>query len=164
MEAEISQRADTYSQARQALRRPDYFATQKWMDQKLRADRVGASLEILEFERAFVRRLQRVGIPFFAHCVMRSEQEQLERFRAGRSKAPPGKSPHQHGYAVDLIHSVYGWELPRGPDEPDVSRAWQLVGALGKEAAKAAEVDVTWGGDWGWDAAHWEITGWRKLV
>lgn len=158
MEAESSQKADTYSQARQALLRPDYFATQKWMDQKLRADRVGASLEILEFERAFVRRLQRAGIPFFAHCVMRSGEDQDKLFRAYRSRARAGESPHQHGYAVDLIHSVYGWNLPD-------KKCWALIGELGKEVAKSIQLEIEWGGDWVFfDPAHWQVAGWKDRI
>jgi D-alanyl-D-alanine carboxypeptidase len=151
----------TYSEARQALRRPEFFKSQRWYGQKSRSNRVGACEEILIFERKFLAKMQTIGIPMYSHCVMRTRVEQAAIFAAGHSKAKPGFSPHQYGYAVDIVHSVFGWNMPDG----DRGKCWQLIGAIGKEVAAAASIDIEWGGDWDfYDPAHWQIKNWRELA
>lgn len=131
------------------------FST-KYTDQQGRADRLGAQPEILEFERKLVKRVRKLGIPLFAHCVIRTSQEQNRLFNAGRSKARAGESPHNYGAAVDLIHGTKAWALSR--------RQWAIIGHLGKELAIQAGLKVTWGGEWDfYDPAHWELSEWRTI-
>lgn len=135
--------------------RPFCFS-QKYGEQQGRADRTGAQAEILEFERTFVKRANRLGIPLFAHCVNRGSEEQNRLFSDGRSKARAGESPHNFGAAVDIIHGTKGWQLTR--------RQWAILGHIGKELAGGSGYRVKWGGDWEfYDPAHWELSLWRDI-
>lgn len=141
-----------------------FLNSQKWQEQQWRANRQGAHPDLLEFERAFQRKLRKLDIPMFAHCVVRTEAEQRELFRKGTSRDSPddGIWPHR-GCALDMIHSVFAWNLTEDQ--------WLLIGHIGKEAAGAAGVKIEWGGDWkkpgdrlGWDPAHWQLANWRMLM
>lgn len=133
-----------------------FCGSEKFREQQWRANRVGAHPDILDFERLFIRRMRKHDVPMFAHCVMRTEAEQLIVVQQGRSLADAGKSPHQHGFAVDIVHGLRAWDLER--------HQWVLLGHIGKEVANAAGIDVEWGGDWDfYDPAHWELRDWRKL-
>lgn len=135
---------------RAALKGPKHGAYQA------RADREGAHPDILAFERRFVRRCAELGIPVFAHSVVRDEDEQTRLYVKGRTRAKYGQSPHNFGLAVDLVHSRKAWSLTK--DE------WALLGHIGKEVAKALGIPVDWGGDWNfYDPAHWQIAKWRGL-
>lgn len=131
--------------------------SEKYSEQQGRAERLGAQPPILEFERKLVKHAFKLGIPLFAHCVIRGSADQNAAFRAGHSKARAGESPHNYGAAVDLIHGTKGWNLSR--------KQWAIVGHLGKEVAAQAGLDVTWGGDFKslYDPAHWELTGWLAI-
>lgn len=148
----------TYGAALEAIQDLPFLASERHGTQHHRANRKGASKDILEFERVFLRRMAKVGVPMFAHCVIRTPDEQARVFVQGHSNAKPGQSPHQYGFAVDLVHGVHAWNIPR--------RSWDLVGHIGKEAAAAAGIDIRWGGDFTklYDPAHWELTGWRSLA
>jgi hypothetical protein len=151
----------------------DFLLSDKYDQQHARATRQGADEGILAFERKFIRKMEALGVPMFAHSVIRSPAEQTKRFAEGHSKAKAGQSPHQYGMAVDLIHGIRGWDIP---DE-----SWALVGHIGKEVASTltvsrwneaegrfveTRVHLEWGGDWKslWDPAHWQIKGWRDFV
>lgn len=130
--------------------------SQKYGEQQGRADRTGAQPDILDFERKLVKRASKLGVPLFAHCVVRGSQEQNRLFKLGHSKARAGESPHNYGAAVDLIHGTRAWAL--------TPRQWAIIGHLGKELATQAGLKVTWGGDWEfYDPAHWELTEWRAI-
>lgn len=132
-----------------------FLATRRYQEQQERAWREGAHPDILEFERCFIKRMKRHGIPMFASEVIRDGTRQDELYALGRSKAKAGQSPHGDGCAVDLVHSVLGWELH--PDQ------WRLVGHIGKELAVQKGVKLVWGGDWSfYDPAHWEIADWKS--
>ncbi|MHA6692268.1 M15 family metallopeptidase domain-containing protein [Devosia sp. A449] len=135
-----------------------FLATETWREQQRRAVREGAHPKVLKFEAAFIRRMKRVGIPMWAHCVIRSEYEQAEMVRNGVSKDSPddGLWPHR-GCAVDLIHSVKGWQM--NDDE------WKLIGHLGKEISAQMGLSMQWGGDWSfYDPAHWEVKNWKTIA
>lgn len=133
--------------------RPFCFS-ERYSDQQGRADRTGAQFEILQFERAFVRRAFKLGVPIFAHAVYRSASEQNSAFVRGVSKAKAGQSPHNFGCAVDLVHGTKAWDL--------TAKQWAILGHLGKEIAAQAGIKITWGGDWKfYDPAHWELSDWR---
>lgn len=104
-----------------------------------------------------------MGIPVFAHSVVRTRDEQTALYVQGVSKAKAGESMHNYGHAIDIIHSTQGWKLSK--------HQWLLLGHIGKEVAKRIGVKIRWGGDWDmdgipvlddptesfWDAAHWEL-------
>lgn len=124
---------------------------------QLDADRTGASDEIIDFTRAFLRDLGSRGMPFFPHCFVRSADEQERLYKLGRTKARAGQSPHNHGLAVDVVHFGKFWDL--------TEKQWSVVGLIGKEVARRRNLKVTWGGDWAfYDPAHWEIADWKARV
>jgi hypothetical protein len=134
----------------------EFCFSKKYGEQQFRADRFGAQPDVLKFERLLVKRAFKLGVPLFAHCVIRGGADQNEMFRQGKSKARAGESPHNYGAAVDVIHGTKAWALSR--------KQWLIVGHLGKEAAAAAGLAVVWGGDWSfWDPAHWELADWREI-
>lgn len=117
---------------------------------------VGAHPDIIEFERVFVARLAKNhGIPVFAHNMVRDSAQQTELFVRGVSKSKAGQSPHNHGMAVDIIHSAHGWDV--------TLQSWAMLGHIGKEIAVQKGIKLVWGGDWKfYDPAHWELADWRK--
>lgn len=130
---------------------------ERYRDQQLRAEAAGAHPHIVEFRAAFRRRLERVGIPMFAHEIWRDLDRQNDLFKAGHSKAKAGESPHNWGCAIDLVHSVHGWGL--------TEEHWKLIGHMGKELARQRGFRLEWGGDWKfYDPAHWEVKGWREVA
>lgn len=153
---------NTYSQALVGLVDRRFIANQRYQEQQFRAARLGANPGILQFERRFVKRMRDLGVPFFAHCVVRSREEQALRKAEGVSKAGPGQSPHQYGCAVDLVHGTKAWGL--------TDKQWQAVGHIGRETAKSCGLKLVWGGDdpgeadkFSWDPAHWELDGWKGI-
>lgn len=131
-----------------------FLASQNWQQQQWRANREGAHPFIIEFERVFIKRMAKLGVPMFGHCVIRTAEEQDNLFALGNSRARAGQSPHNFGCAVDLVHSVKAWNLDR--------KQWALVGHVGKEIGNRLQVKVDWGGDWDfYDPAHWEIDLWK---
>lgn len=154
----------SYKAAREYLRNPEFIATPRWTDQKSRADRRGAQSDILDFERSLIAKLKSIGIPMFAHCVMRDPVEQNRLLRDGFSKAGAGQSPHQYGYAVDIIHSTLPWDIHL-EDHEFARKCWALIGELGKEVSQTIGVPVDWGGDWKfYDPAHWELKDWENSL
>lgn len=135
-----------------------FLATQRWQEQQQRAFREGAHPKVLKFEKAFIRRMKKAGIPMFAHTVVRTAQEQAYLVSQGVSKDSPddGLWPHR-GCAIDLVHSVKGWNM--NEDE------WKLIGHLGKEISAQMGLSMIWGGDWSfYDPAHWELKKWKTIA
>lgn len=140
-----------------------FLKTQKHQEQQWRARREGAHPDILEFERVFIRRAAKLGIPMFALHVVRTADEQMALFKAGASRDSPedGLWPHKC-CAVDLVHGRKAYDL--------TEQQWLLLGHIGHELAKAKGIEVEWGGDWkkpgqklGWDPAHWQLAEWKAL-
>lgn len=150
----------TYSEALRGLVNKARLQSQMWAQQQYRANRVGAHPDLLEFERVFIKRMSKLGVPLFAAEVVRSSQRQEELFALGNSRAKGGQSAHQYGCAVDIVHSIRGWNL--APKE------WAVIGHVGKELIVSKGFAMTsnaWGGDWSfWDPAHWQIADWRNQV
>lgn len=136
----------------------DFLASQKYQEQQWRAHREGAHPDIVEFERVFIKRMAKLGVPMFAHNMVRSFAEQEKLLADGVSKAGGGKSAHNFGLAVDIVHSIRAWNLTK----PE----WALVGHVGQELAKSKGIELSWGGNWPsfYDPAHWELTGWKRFA
>lgn len=136
-----------------------FLASRKYQEQQSRADRQGVHPDILEFEKRMVRRMGKLDVPIFASEVMRTAERQNDLYALGNSKAKGGQSPHQYGCAIDLVHSVHGWNLDR--------KAWELIGHVGQEIiaqAGLAIVSFAWGGDWKfYDPAHWQVEDWKMV-
>jgi len=127
-----------------------FLDSQKWQEQQWRANRDGAHWHILDFEKLVIRACAKIGIPMFAHSVVRTDAEQTALFVQGVSKARAGQSWHNFGCAIDLIHSVKGWNL--------ADHEWRLLRHIGMEVAGRFGLKVEWGGDWRfYDPAHWQL-------
>lgn len=154
----------TFGEALRGLVDRPYLASQRWQQQQWRAVRVaerrdgveyGAHPDLLEFERVFIKRMSRLGVPMFASEMIRTRERQDDLYALGNSKAKAGQSPHQYGCAVDVVHAIRGWNMSE--------KAWALIGHVGKELAAQKGLKLTWGGDWKfYDPAHWEIENWRE--
>lgn len=145
-----------YSSALRDVTSKVFTGSERHREQQWRANRKGAHPDILDFERIFIRRMAKMSVPMFAHCVIRTDEEQDRLFKAGRSKARAGQSPHGEGYAVDIVHGLKAWDM----DE----KTWAILGHLGKEVAAANGIDIEWGGDWAfYDPAHWQLRGWKTM-
>lgn len=143
-----------YGSAMRAMINRPQLDSAKYSGQLIRADRRGAAKEILEFEKRLITRLQKQGVPFWTHCLWRGEAEQNALRLAGNSKAVWGSSPHNYGMAIDVVHSIYGWNLHE--------KSWALIGHIGKEISVQSGIAITWGGDWKfYDPAHWELREWK---
>ena len=160
----IPERADYQGAMRSLINRP-YLENPKYDEQQWRANREGAHPKLLQFEEAFVRKCAKMGIPVFAHCVIRTPDEQDAAYALGRSQIS-GKRAYAHRFAaVDIIHCNHGWNLSE--------KAWDILGHIGHEVAKSLSITVTWGGDWDgdgdktdqklYDPAHWELAFWRQM-
>lgn len=153
-----------HGDALRAIRNEPFLNSDKWQAQQWRANREGAHPKILEFEDAFIKRMKALGVPMYAHCVVRTFEDQQAAFVRGVSKDSPsdGMWPHRFA-AVDIIHSVQQWGMPE--------KSWDLIGHIGFEVAKARGIAMVWGGDWDgdgrkegfWDPAHWELAFWRSM-
>ena len=148
--------ADTgYSQAIAGMAHPDFLKSVAFSQMQYRANELEAHPRILEFKAGLIKRMGAIGVPMYAHCVWRTPDEQLALFERKRTKAMPGESPHNWGCAVDIVHCRFHWDL--------TERQWAVIGHIGKEYARAAGLNVTWGGDWKfYDPAHWELTDWKQ--
>ena len=144
--------------AKLAMINAPFLQTGVWQRQKERANRVGAHPDIVEFERRFIAKFAKMNIPMFTVYCQRNAAEQDALYVQGRSKARAGQSPHNYGLAVDIVHSVMAWDMPK--------LCWQIVEHVGKETAIQAGIDVTWGGDFRsiYDPAHWQLANWRDLA
>lgn len=144
-------------QALLRLRDQQFLLSTKYQEQQWRANRKGVHSDILDFERLFVRKLKRLGVPMFAHNMMRTSGEQQELYVRGVSNAKGFDSPHPNGCAVDIVHSTRAWNLTKAE--------WSILGHIGKELASQNGFKLVWGGDWSfYDPAHWELASWRSLA
>lgn len=148
---------ETYAEGLKALRNLPFLKSPKWAEQQQRANRKGAHTDLLDFEKAMIKRMAKLGVPMFCHTLRRDKAAQNAVYVLGHSKAKWGASAHNYACAVDIVHSVKAWNLTR--------TEWALVGHIGKEVALSLGVKLVWGGDWKspWDPAHWEIADWRAL-
>lgn len=156
LSAEVPQ---TYSEALAGMVDRPYLASRNWVEQQQRAVRDFAHPDILEFERVFVRRLAKLGVPVFAPEVIRSAKRQDDLYALGNSRARGGQSAHQYGCAVDIVHSVRAWDCS--------PKQWQLMGHIGKEliTQKGFAVDSAAWPDFNgrfYDPAHWQIVDWKN--
>ena len=99
---------------------------------------------------------------------LRSKERQAQLVKAGASKTT--NSRHLTGHAVDLwpLDPVTGKALPsdaafpRGSAEAKAAsaRLWsdlRKIAAVVKAVARDRGVLIEWGGDWGWDAPHFQL-------
>ena len=151
-----SEAVDGLTSALRVMVDPVFLKSEKHQEQHWRANRQGADPRIIQFERALIRRMAKLGVPMWAHNMVRTPAEQMAVFVQGHSQKD-GRGPYAHkAWAVDIVHGTKAWNLP---DE-----SWKLIGHLGKEVAASIGVKVVWGGDWTrpYDPAHWELADWKQ--
>lgn len=156
---------DNYGAALRSIVNRPFLESEKHQEQHWRANREGAHPKILEFEDRLIGRFARLGVPLFAHCVVKTPVEQDAVYVLGTSTIR-GVDPYPHkAFAVDIIHGFLGWKMD--------SKAWDLIGHVGMEVAQSLSIPMTWGGDWDgdgdktdqrlYDPAHWELAHWRSI-
>lgn len=155
----LSPQADTEGNAKaalQAMTNRSFLETEKYEEQQWRANRKGAHFEILLFEMRLVARMAQLGVPMFAHSVVRDQGTQNRVFLEGLSKNDGTRAYAHQRAAADIVHSTRAWDLTRDQ--------WNVIGHVGKEVAKQLGLEIIWGGDWKdpWDPAHWELKDWRN--
>lgn len=122
-----------------------YLRSSRYRDQKWRADTSGCDPDVVEFVKAFMAFMARMGIPTHADVAFVSRATQTRMYVLGQSPHLPGQSPHNTGRAVSLVHSARGRRLP--------SVAWEVFGHVGHEVAGKLGLRVQWGGlsaPWQW--------------
>jgi len=101
-----------------------------------------------------------VGIPIRITNTLRTHEEQASLYAQGRTapgpivtQAKPGYSYHNYGLAFDFV--ILAGTVPTYSDRVDWNKNeywdYKEVGEIGKS------LGLNWGGDWGWDAAHFEM-------
>jgi len=143
----------THQQAAKTLVDKEAFKSVPVVNRIDKVDYTNCHPKIREFYQAMRKQCRAMNIPLFAFEIYRSPQRQRELLAKGRTKAGPGKSPHQYGCAVDIISATEYWDL--------TSKQWAVIGVIGKEVARKRKIKLVWGGDWGWDMPHWELENWR---
>ena len=111
---------------------------------------------------------QRSDVPFTVIEGVRTAARQAQLVKAGASKT--SNSRHLTGHAVDLwpLDPETQKPLPsdaafkRGSREARAAsdRLWsdlRKIAAVVKEIARQRGVPIEWGGDWGWDAPHFQL-------
>lgn len=119
-----------------------------------RADWTGVSPPLAAWAANFCLWMARREIPVFVLEAYRSNERQAQLYASGKSKIE-SNGPHGRGCAVDIIHSVRGYDL--SPEE------WRFFEAVGLRLAMHSGIALTWGGSWGWDCAHWELKDWKSI-
>lgn len=156
---------DTFRKAKEVMVNRVVLNSELWQRQQHKAVRLGAHPDIIEFERVYVKRLAKLGIPFYAHNMVRTPKEQHKLFLDGVSRNNGSKAYPHRAFAVDVVHSAVHWNLSE--------KEWLLCGHIGREVAKAKGIDIVWGGDWDddgditdhplFDPAHWQLRHWLSL-
>lgn len=142
----------------------NYFNTAKYEEQQWRANRENAHILLLDFEKSYIKRLRYLGVPCFAHNMLRTVDEQNALFEKGVSKSKGANGAHPNGCAVDIVHSKYGWNMDKAQ--------WAMLRYIGFEVAALIGVKMKNGANWlshydrkdadWYDPAHWELDNWRE--
>lgn len=101
----------------------------------------------------------RCDVPFTVIEGLRTIERQRELLARGASKTMASR--HLTGHAVDLwpLDPATGKALPAGTKAAE-ARLWADLTAISKvvkAVAKEMGVMIEWGGDWGWDAPHFQL-------
>lgn len=80
---------------------------------------------------------------------LRGHERQMELVKTGASKTL--NSRHLTGHATDFAM------IKDGKLEKKINPAYKGQADLIKKTAKAHDIPITWGGDWGWDGTHIQL-------
>lgn len=87
-----------------------------------------------------VKRADELGARFHVTCGLRTEEQQRQLYKAGKSKTM--KSRHLTGHAVDFVVAEPGGGVSYEMED------MKACAAIFKQAASELEVKIEWGGDW----------------
>ena len=146
------------------LAAPNFLGSTGYLSQMERADWAEVDERLKYWAALFVEYARKRGIPLYVHAARRGRAEQDKLKAQGRSRAAYGKSAHNIGEAVDIVHGLFHWDL--------LPQEWQMLHVLGRLALdrvnaqlpKDRKLELTWGGTFKsiYDPAHWEITDFRQ--
>jgi len=104
--------------------------------------------EIRGKARRFLRRAKNAGLDLRITSSYRTFAEQNALYAQGRTApgnivtyARGGQSYHNYALAFDVVDNEKGYNAD-----------WQTIGKIGKS------LGLEWGGDWGWDRPHFQLT------
>lgn len=112
--------------------------------------------------------IKETPVDFSVVCGRRGREEQETAYAKGYSKALYGQSPHNvepYSLATDLVPWVDGalvWDAKSeyykalGEHLMDIADQLYIDNAIENRIEWALE-------EWGWDAPHWQIRGWKGL-
>ena len=141
---------------------PVFMKSEAFLRQGGRADWQHCDARLMRWAALFQEYARKRQIPLYVHTAFRSEAEQAKVGAGGHSKVTFPNSAHNIGEAVDVVHSVFHWDLTRAE--------WSMLHTLGllaldrvnADLPKALKLRLVWGGDWKfYDPAHWEIQDYR---
>lgn len=152
--------------APERLKAPMHFKTEAYMKQRQRADYAHTDPRLIVFGATLVQMASKREIPLYVHTALRTKAAQDAAVQAGNSKASYGRSAHNIGEALDIVHGVFHWQM-------NISE-WKLIHALGLLALDNVnthlktenKLRLNWGGDFKtlYDPAHWEISDYRRRL
>lgn len=152
--------------APERLKIPAFIQSTGYLSQGERADWSHVDVRLMYWAALVVEYARKRGIPLYVHTALRGREEQERLRKAGHSKAAYGRSAHNIGEAVDIVHGLYHWNLTK--------QEWGLIHVLGRLALervnaqlpKERKLQLTWGGHFNslYDPAHWEVTSFRERL
>lgn len=145
---------ESYQKALSFMERASYLRSVSYQEKLWVAYRIGGDPELVEFEARFVRRFERLRIPVYCSCFVRTDAEQAALFVQGVTQLRPKESPHNFGKAVHLEHATRGRSLP--------DRCWELFGHVGFEIASQIGLEVDWGAKDGGRPWHWQLPSFTR--
>jgi hypothetical protein len=142
------------------------FTSEAYLTQGDKADWQSCDPRLMRWAALFIEYARKRGIPLYVFCATRTEAEQSKAWAAGNSNARYPSSAHNIGEAVDIVHSVFHWDMSK--------QEWALLHTLGLRALdrinstlkKADKLELTWGGTFKslYDPAHWEVKDYRDRL
>lgn len=143
---------------------PDYFEFRiiDWNELQWGADRGDKSEgrvvhpDVLEFEKAYVRRMRELQVPTYCNEMLRS----LERCNALRVEGfhmlTDGIDPYVQGYACSIMHCLR--------KEHVIGRELDFMVQIGQEIAQRMALPMVWGGPENpYDMYRWEHAEWADI-
>jgi len=142
------------------LRESDKLVRKSTVNRGLFDGESGTHCDLKRWWFAFQKEAARVNIPLRVVWGFRTWEQQQELHEKGVG-APAGRSAHNFGLALDVIHMRRAWQhMPL--------EGWSLLGAMGQEVARKQGLEIQWGlyrkNGVHWDQAHWQVKDWRKMV
>lgn len=153
--------------APERLRAPAHFMTQSFLRQQERADWSRVDPRLAVWAAKFVLEMRyKWQIPLYVHTAFRGRAEQQAVFAKGNSRARYGRSAHNIGEAVDIVHGTFHWDLRKSEWLFLRTIGDRVLDKLNAGVPKARRLVLNWGGDFKsiYDPAHWEIADYRNRL